>query len=149
MLFTKKDSEQLEIREGSNKIIADLVLTSIMESMDVDEFNAFLESEECEAMQDMAILERSSVVKISKSSDLERRTKQAAIQLAKQKGTKSYANYKKYMDLANKAKVEIYKKNRSEAGKIAKVAQNKYSKLVSTKTASISGLKKAKSQARK
>ena len=89
---------------------------------------AFLQSEECKAMEEKALIGRKTLVRLDKNDDLTRRTKMAAFEMAKQKGDvlwdKLALNRVKERDLISK----IMKKYGSKAQRIARVGQREHLK---------------------
>ena len=88
----------------------------------------FLESEQCKSMQEAGLIGRKTLVRLSKSDDMERRITMAAMQLAKDHNDvlwdKLAANRVRERDLLNK----ITTKYGAKAQRIARMGQKEYLK---------------------
>lgn len=91
-----------------------------------EQFKAFTESEECEAMLEKKLIGRNTLVRLSKEDDLTRRTKMAAFQAAKDNKDplwdKLIKNRMKERDLIS----QIVRKYSSKAQRAAKIGQREY-----------------------
>lgn len=91
-----------------------------------DQYKAFTESEECNAMLEKGLIGRRTLVRLDKNDDLSRRKKMAAFQIAKEKGDplwdKLVKNRVKERDLISK----IVAKYGNKAEKAAKIGQKDY-----------------------
>lgn len=89
---------------------------------------AFINSPECEAMIEAGIINKRTIVRLSKNDDLIRRRKMAAYQIAKEKGDplwdKLVKNRIKERELISK----IVAKYGMKAQKVAKIGQKSYLK---------------------
>lgn len=94
--------------------------------MSDDDRKAFLESEECQILQERNILKKKTLVRLNKNDDLTRRKKMAAFQIAKD-------NHWKEWDLLVKNRIKeraliakIVQKAGMKAEKAAKIQQKTY-----------------------
>lgn len=90
------------------------------------ELEAFLNSEQCEAMCEEGMISRRTLVRLSKNDDLSRRTVVAAMDLAKKNNDPLWDK----LVAVNKKKKEyvaaIVKKYNAKASKAARIAQKEY-----------------------
>ncbi len=94
--------------------------------MSDEEKSAFVNSEACDFLVNEGMLAKRNVLKLTKESDLERRIKVAALQIGKDKGDSLYEKALKYRALSKQSVAAIVKKYRSQAERVAKVAQKAY-----------------------
>jgi len=89
---------------------------------------AFVNSPECEAMIEAGIINKRTVVRLSKNDDLIRRRKMAAYQLAKEKGDPLWDKLVKNRIKERELIAKIVAKYGMKAQKIAKIGQKDYLK---------------------
>jgi len=130
-------NDGITLNENEREVLEDLILAEYAHTLSTDDYNAFLESEECEALIQEGKISKKTVIKLNKVDDLERRTNMACINLGRQTGSKAFKDYQKYMKLAKDAREKMIKKNKSKATKIAKKAQKEFMKMPSLKVTNI------------
>lgn len=93
-----------------------------------EQFKAFTESEECQAMLEKRLVGRNTLVRLSKNDDLTRRTKMAAFQIAKEKDDPLWQKLVKNRIKERQLIGAIVKKYGTKANRAAKVGQRDYLK---------------------
>lgn len=91
-----------------------------------EQFKAFTESEECQAMLEKRLVGRNTLVRLSKNDDLTRRTKMAAFQVAKEKNDPLWEKLVKNRIKERQLIGAIVKKYGTKAQRAAKVGQRQY-----------------------
>jgi|GEM_PF-1755893 len=91
-----------------------------------EQFKAFTESEECQAMLEKRLVGRNTLIRLSKNDDLTRRTKMAAFQVAKEKNDPLWDKLVKLRVKERQLINQITKKYGSKAQRAAKVGQRDY-----------------------
>lgn len=91
-----------------------------------EEFKAFSESEECEAMLEKRLIGRKTLIRLSKNDDLSRRKKMAAFQIAKEKDDPLWNKLVKNRIKERQLIAAIVKKYDNKANRAAKVGQRDY-----------------------
>lgn len=119
-LVSQEDSEK-EFREA-------VIWDELMRAMPIkEEMEQFLRSDYAQVMfENGYITEANSVVVLSKLDDLSRRTKMAAIQLAKDKNDPLYKQYYKHKEKERALEEKIMAKYGMIGEKNAKIAQKEY-----------------------
>ena len=123
-IMSQEKSEQ-ELREA-------VIWEELMLAMPIkEEFEQFLRSDVARAMFENGIItEANSVVVLSKLDDLSRRTKMAALQLAREKNDPLWKQYQKHKEKERFLEEKIANKYGSLASKNAIKAQKEYIKEV-------------------
>lgn len=114
--------------------------------MPEDQRKAFIESGEAQALVEKGMIGRKTLVKLSKSDDIERRIGMAAIQMAKEKNDPIYDQLIKNRIKERELLGKINNKYSNQALRVAKASQRDYLKGVSgskflTAAAGVSKLK--------
>lgn len=130
---TGYNNDDLALTESENEVLGNLVIAELAEVLNEEEFNAYLKSEECEALMEAGKFSKKTIIRMSKADDLERRTSMAAMNLAKQSDNASWKEYQKAMKKAKEAKAKMLKQFGSKGSKIAKKAQQEFSKIPTLK----------------
>lgn len=91
-----------------------------------EQFKAFTESEECQAMVEKGLIGRNTLVRLSKNDDLTRRTKMAAFQIAKEKNDPLWEKLVKNRIKERQLISQIVKKYGNKGQRAAKVGQRDY-----------------------
>ena len=99
-------------------------------AMDEDKRHTLLESPEYAEIRnkllESGLINKISIYKLSKDSDLERRNSQAALILARQSNDGLYQRYSKLIQQKNAIKDQIMKRYGAKAALISKKAQREY-----------------------
>lgn len=90
------------------------------------ELEAFLNSEECEAMCEEGMVSRRTLVRLSKNDDLSRRTTVAAMDLAKKNNDPLWDKLVKVNKKKKELVAAIVRKYNAKAAKSARIAQKEY-----------------------
>ena len=88
----------------------------------------FLASPERTAMEEAGIIGQSTLIRLSKSDDLTRRIKLAALQIARERKDILSAKYDKCKAKEKKLEAEILRKYNSQATSLARLGQREYLK---------------------
>lgn len=103
-------------------IYADLI------QLPAEEIKEFCESAEAQALMEKAVLNKKTLVRLSKKDDLARRIKQAAYQLARDKKDPLWTKLVKTQMMKRKLVAAIMKKYQNPALRIARASQVEYIK---------------------
>lgn len=88
----------------------------------------FINSEACNLLIQEGMLAKRNIMKLTKESDLDRRIKVAALQIAKEKGDRLYDDALKFRALSKQKVATVVKKYRAQAERAAKIGQKAYIK---------------------
>ena len=135
-------NNNIELNESEREVLENLIVAELAETLTSEEFNAFLESDECETLMEAGRISKKTIMRLNKVDDLERRTSMAAIDLAKQSNNIAFKEYQKAMKKARIAKEKMLRQFGSKGKKIAKKAQKEFLRMPSLKVSSKT-LKKA------
>ena len=127
------DANDLILTESENEVLGNLIIAELAENLSEDDFNAFLESAECQALLEAGKFSKKTIVRMSKADDLERRTSMAALNLAKQADNAAWKEYVKAMKKAHAAKAKMLQQFGSKGARIAKKAQKEFQKIPNMK----------------
>ena len=103
-------------------IYADLV------QLPQEEIKEFCESAEAQALMEKAVLNKKTLVRLSKKDDLARRVKQAAYQIAREKKDPLWVKLVKTQMMKRKLVAAIMKKYQNPAMRLARASQVEYIK---------------------
>lgn len=96
--------------------------------MSSDQIKQFLESEQCKALVERSILNKPTLMRLSKEDDRLRRIRIMCYTIAKQTKDPNWEKCKKYRALWKKYRGIIFAKYGAKATRLATIAQNKYIK---------------------
>lgn len=97
-----------------------------------DERIAFAESEEAQVLVEKQVLNKRTLVRLSKNDDLARRVKMAAFQLAKQKKDPLWTKLVKNRVIERALIKKIVQKYNNQAVRVARAGQREYIKTAKT-----------------
>lgn len=140
MLFFNEDTDLNTISEDTDGVANILIIDELRRLLTEEELKEFVESSECEALQEARVLKRRSIVRLSKTHDFNRRARLAALQIAKNKKDPLVKQLSKTIKLKRNIMDRIYQKNKSAAEKSARDAQRKYYRRVPALRLRIPGL---------
>jgi len=129
MIFNfKNESTFIEDELKSQDELLEAFIYDEVSRMNDSDRKAWLESDECTILQEKGIFNKRTLVRLSKSDDLERRIGMAALHIAKEKNdplfTKLAINREKERDLLD----QINAKYATQAARAAKVSQKEWVK---------------------
>lgn len=111
----------------SNAILELFLVDDVMHGSQ-EEIQQFCESAEAQVLMEKQVLNKPTVVRMSKEADQARRVKLICYQLAKESGDPLWSKLVKFQAGKKKYANLIYKKYCKKAEKIAKIAQKEYIK---------------------
>lgn len=121
---------------GNGNELLEMYLVDDILRQNSDDIRTFCESEQAKILQEKAVLRKSTMMRLSKQDDFQRRVKLAAYQLAKEANDPEFDKLKKYTALKKQSANKIMKKYGVKAEKVAKVGQKNYIKTASKVKAS-------------
>jgi hypothetical protein len=120
-------------------LMRDMLIDEIM-SLPDEKRKAFCESPDFAelrtSLQEKGMINKTTLMRLSKDSDLERRSQLAAIALAKADNSPEYRKYEKAQRMKKEAREAMFKRYHSKATMTSKQAQREYIK----KTGGISNI---------
>lgn len=126
----KEDFEGLDMDE-----IVESFLYDDLSRMDESQLHEFLESEQCKALVERAVLKKPTLIRLSKEGDAIRRTRLISYQLAKAAKDPGWDQLIKYRAKFKAVRAKIFKKYGAKAQRLAKISQKEYIKRVSREKA--------------
>ena len=125
---TYEDVNGGESLADPNALLEALIVDRVM-SMDDNERNEYLNSEEFKYLEEAGAVGRKAIVRMSKQADLDRRIMLAAMQMAREKGDNDFELLRKNRIKERQLLDRIYKKYNNMVRRDAKQAQQKLIKL--------------------
>lgn len=110
------------------KAVTEAAIYADLIQLPADELKEFCESAEAEALMEKAVLNKKTLVRLSKKDDLARRIKQAAYQLAREKKDTLWVKLVKTQMMKRKLVGAIMKKYQNPALRAARASQVEYIK---------------------
>ena len=124
-LYGANESKSIEDVANSDSIMEMFLMDDLMHSSQ-DQISEFCESAEAQVLVEKAVLNKPTLIRLSKIDDQKRRIKIIAYQLAKEANDPEWNKMKKYTALRKQTIRKIMRKYGKKAQRIAKVAQNNY-----------------------
>jgi hypothetical protein len=124
-LYGANDSKSIEDIANSDSLMEMFFVDEMMHSPS-DEISEFCESAEAQVLVEKAVLNKPTLIRLSKTDDQKRRVKIVAYQLAKEANDPEWNKMKKYTALRKQSIRKIMRKYGKKAQRIAKVAQKNY-----------------------
>ena len=134
------NANNVELDESAmDDLMRDMLIDEIMSLPDAKR-RAFCESPDFAdlrtSLQEKGMINKTTLMRLSKDSDLERRSQLAAIALAKAANSPEYRKYEKAQRMKKEAREAMFKTYKSKALMTSKAAQREYIK----KTGGISNI---------
>lgn len=124
-LYGANDSKSIEDIANSDSLMEMFFVDDMMHGTSEDITN-FCESEEAQVLVEKAVLNKPTLIRLSKVDDYKRRIKIIAYQLAKEANDPEWNKMKKYTALRKQSIRKIMRKFGKKAGRIGKIAQKNY-----------------------
>ena len=126
------DNTEYDIDEEAIRSCMEMELYSEIASMPDKERHMLLESPEYADVRkkliESGLINKISILKLSKNSDLERRNSQAVMTLARQSNDPLYARYVKLVAAKNELKEQLGRRYGAKAALLSKKSQREYIK---------------------
>lgn len=126
-LYGTNDSKSIEDIASSNAIMEAFLVDDMLHGTS-EQIATFCESEEAKVLMEKSVLNKPTLIRLSKTDDQKRRIKIIAYQLAKEANDPEWNKMKKYTALRKQSIRKIMNKYGKKAQRIAKVAQKEYIK---------------------
>ena len=124
---TAKDFVGSEMTDSVKAVTESMIYADLIQ-LPAEEIKEFCESGEAEALMEKAVLNKKTLVRLSKKDDLARRVKQAAYQLAREKKDPLWVKLVKTQMMKRKLVAAIMKKYQNPALRLARASQVEYIK---------------------
>ena len=121
-LYGANESKSIEDIANSDSLMEMFLMDDLMHSSQ-DQISEFCESAEAQVLVEKAVLNKPTLIRLSKIDDQKRRIKIIAYQLAKEANDPEWNKMKKYTALRKQSIRKIMRKYGKKAQRIAKVAQ--------------------------
>ena len=116
-----------ELEDSVNAVTESMIYADLVQ-LPQEEIKEFCESAEAQALMEKAVLNKKTLVRLSKKDDLARRVKQAAYQIAREKKDPLWVKLVKTQMMKRKLVAAIMKKYQNPALRLARAAQVEYIK---------------------
>jgi hypothetical protein len=126
-LYGSDDIKSIEEIAKSNAIQEMFLVDDVLHGSEA-QIKQFCESEEAKVLTEKTVLNKPTLMRLSKTDDQKRRVKLIAYQLAKENNDPEWNKLKKYTALRKQSIRKIMKKYGKKAERVAKVAQKEYIK---------------------
>jgi len=130
-LYGANDSKSIEDIANSDSLMELFFLDDMLHSSS-EEISEFCESTEAQVLVEKSVLNKPTLIRLSKVDDQKRRVKIIAYQLAKEANDPEWNKMKKYTALRKQSIRKIMRKYGKKAQRISKVAQKNY--IIKSKT---------------
>ena len=131
MFFNNGDRENVSLfgegTEYSNRLLEGIIFSEACK-LPAEERIAFAESDEAQLLLERQVLNKKTLVRLSKNDDMARRQKMAAFQLAKEKKDPLWAKLVKNRVIERELIKKIVHKYNTQASRVARVSQQEYIK---------------------
>ena len=124
-LYGANDSKSIEDIANSDSLMELFFLDDMLHSSS-EEISEFCESTEAQVLVEKSVLNKPTLIRLSKVDDQKRRVKIIAYQLAKEANDPEWNKMKKYTALRKQSIRKIMRKYGKKAQRISKVAQKNY-----------------------
>lgn len=124
---TNKDIVGTELEASVNAVTESMIYADLVQ-LPQEEIQEFCESAEAQALMEKAVLNKKTLVRLSKKDDLARRVKQAAYQIAREKKDTLWVKLVKTQMVKRKLVTAIMKKYQNPAMRLARASQIEYIK---------------------
>lgn len=114
--------------EDSVKAVTEAMIYQELANLPQEKIKEFCESGEAQALLERSVLNKKTLIRLSKKDDLARRIKQAAYQLAREKKDPLWVKLVKTQIIKRKLVAAIMKKYQNPALRLAKASQIEYIK---------------------
>ena len=121
------DNKSIEEIAKSNEIMEMFLVDDMLHGTS-EQISNFCESEEAKVLVEKSVLNKPTLIRLSKTDDQKRRVKIIAYNLAKEANDPEWTKMKKYTALRKQSIRKIMNKYGKKAQRIAKVAQKEYIK---------------------
>lgn len=116
-----------ELEDSVNAVTESMIYADLVQ-LPQEEIKEFCESAEAQALMEKAVLNKKTLVRLSKKDDLARRVKQAAYQIAREKKDPLWVKLVKTQMMKRKLVAAIMKKYQNPALRLARASQVEYIK---------------------
>ena len=116
-----------ELEDSVNAVTESMIYADLVQ-LPQEEIKEFCESAEAQALVEKAVLNKKTLVRLSKKDDLARRVKQAAYQIAREKKDPLWVKLVKTQMMKRKLVAAIMKKYQNPALRLARASQVEYIK---------------------
>lgn len=123
----KKDIVGAGLEDSVNAVTESMIYADLVQ-LPQEEIQEFCESAEAQALMEKAVLNKKTLVRLSKKDDLARRVKQAAYQIAREKKDPLWVKLVKTQMMKRKLVAAIMKKYQNPAMRLARASQIEYIK---------------------
>jgi hypothetical protein len=130
-LYGANESKSIEDIANSDSLMEMFLMDDLMHGSQ-EQISEFCESAEAQVLVEKSVLNKPTLIRLSKIDDQKRRVKIIAYQLAKEANDPEWNKMKKYTALRKQSIRKIMRKYGKKAQRIAKVAQKNY--IVKSKT---------------
>ena len=126
-LYGTNENQDIEKIANSSKIMEMFIIEDMLHGTS-EQIHQFCESAEAQVLVEKAVLNKPTLMRLSKTDDQKRRTKMVAYYLAKEANDPEWTKMKKYTALRKQSINKIMRKYGKKAQRIAKMAQKEYIK---------------------
>ena len=126
-LYGANNNKSIEEIATSNAVMEMFLIDDMLHGTS-EQISKFCESEEAKVLVEKSVLNKPSLMRLSKADDEKRRVKIIAYNLAKEANDPEWTKMKKYTALRKQSINKLMKKYGKKAQRIAKVAQKEYIK---------------------
>ena len=130
MFFAENTNRSIlgsELEDSVNAVTESMIYADLVQ-LPQEEIKEFCESAEAQALMEKAVLNKKTLVRLSKKDDLARRVKQAAYQIAREKKDPLWVKLVKTQMMKRKLVAAIMKKYQNPAPRLARASQVEYKK---------------------
>ena len=130
MFFAENTNRSIlgsELEDSVNAVTESMIYADLVQ-LPQEEIKEFCESAEAQALMEKAVLNKKTLVRLSKKDDLARRVKQAAYQIAREKKDPLWVKLVKTQMMKRKLVAAIMKKYQNPAMRLARASQVEYIK---------------------
>ena len=124
-LYGANESKSIEDIANSDSLMEMFLMDDLMHGSQ-EQISEFCESAEAQVLVEKSVLNKPTLIRLSKIDDQKRRVKIIAYQLAKEANDPEWNKMKKYTALRKQSIRKIMRKYGKKAQRIAKVAQKNY-----------------------